>query len=193
MSEAVVFQSSVESIRRMTDGKLSPACRQELRVLGFDFDKPLLSAYPLGPWERATELILGELFPLLPLPEARIELGRLFMKGFAETAIGSAAVMFGKAIGVRRTLSRMTRNMRNGNNYTETELVEHGPGHIELITRMLPSFLGEWANKPSPLGEQFVGVLRAAMELLGAKEAVVTLKAYDPRIRQTSYDVRWRE
>ncbi len=177
----------------MTEGQLSPACRNELRTIGIDFDKPLLSAYPLGQWERATELILGELFPLLPLPAARIELGRLFMKGFAQTAIGQAAVMLGKALGVRRTLARMTRNMRNGNNDTETEVLEHGPGHVELVTRMRPEFLGQWANKPSPLGEQFVGVLQAAMELLGARESNVTLKGYDPRIRQTHYDVRWRE
>ena len=136
---------------------------------------------------------MHELFPLLPLPEARVEVGRLFMKGFAETAIGQAAVMLGRAIGVRRTLARMTRNMRNGNNYTETEVVEHGPGHVELVTRMRPEFLAQWANKPSPLGEQFVGVLRAAMELLGAREASVTLTGYDARLRQTRYAVRWRE
>ena len=177
----------------MTEGRLSARCRTELRALGLDFDKPLLSAYPLGPWETATELIIGELFPLLPLPEARVELGRLFMKGFAETAIGKAALMFGKAVGVRRTLARMTRNMRNGNNYTETDVVEHGKGHVELITRMRPEFLERWANKPSALGEQFTGVLQGAMELLGAPDSKVVLKAYDARLRQTSYDVRWRE
>jgi uncharacterized protein (TIGR02265 family) len=193
VDEAVVFQSSVESLRRTTAGRLSPAARSRLANLGFDFDRPLLTAYALGPWEQVTEAIVVDLFPGLPLPEARVRLGRLFMEGYGQTTIGQAAVLLGKAIGVRRTLARMTRNMRNGNNYTETDLVERGPGHVELVTRMLPQYLPAWAGKPNPLGEQFVGVLQAAMEQLGAREARVTLHAYDSLIRQTTYLIRWRE
>ena len=191
--EAVVFQSSVESLRRTTTGKLGPLCLGKLKALGFDFGQPLLPAYPLGPWEVATELIVAELYPHLPISEARIQLGRLFMEGFAQTGIGQAAVVLGRAIGIRRTLARMTRNLRNGNNYTEAELRERGPGHVELLTRMRPEFLGPWAGKPNPLGEQFVGVLQAAMERLSARAPRVSLQGYDALIRETTYLIRWSE
>jgi uncharacterized protein (TIGR02265 family) len=193
VSEAVVFQSSVESLKRATEGKLSPAADAHLRALGFDFSKPLRSAYPLDEWEKATELSVAELFPTLPLVEARAALGREFMNGFAQTTIGKAMVLFARAIGVRRTLGRMTRNMRNGNNYTETELREQGPGHVVLITRMRPEFLAAWSGKSSPLIEQFVGVLQGAMKMLDAKDASVTLTRYDTVKREASYELRWRE
>ncbi|MFT3712892.1 MAG: DUF2378 family protein [Archangium sp.] len=193
MSEAVVFQSSVESLKRATEGKLSPAAVAHLRSIGFDFSKPLLSAYPLGEWERATEVAVAELFPTLPTNEARAALGREFMGGFAQTTIGKAMVILARAIGVRRTLSRMRRNMRNGNNYTETELQERGKGHVVLITRMRPEFLPVWSGKASPLIEQFVGVLQGALKMLDAKEASVTLALYDRNKREASYEIRWRE
>lgn len=193
MSEAVVFQSSVESLKRLSAGRLSPETLAKLRGLGFDFDRPLLTAYPLGNWEDATELVIAELYSGLALPEARAEMGADFMKAFAQTTIGKAMVVLARAIGVRRTLSRMTRNMRNGNNYTETELVDVGPGHVRLKTRMRAEYLDAWRGKRSPLIEQFTGVLREAMRLLDAKDASVTLVEHDVALREAAFDVRWKE
>ncbi|MFO0595403.1 MAG: DUF2378 family protein [Myxococcaceae bacterium] len=180
-------------MRKTTLGKLSPRCVARLRELGFDFDKPLLSAYPLQNWETATEVVVADLFPDRPIADARTAFGRLFMEGFAQTAIGIAVVMVGRAIGVRRTLARMTRNMRNGNNYTSTELVELGKGHVELKTSMLPEFLPLWRGKPNYLAEQFVGVLQVALELLHAKDGTVTMKGYDLEHRVATYVVKWKE
>lgn len=191
--EAVVFQSTVESLQRLSSGKLSAEASTRLRGLGIDFDRPLEAAYPLKEWEEATEIVIAELYPSLEKAEARAAMGVAFMKAFAETAIGKAMVVLARAIGVRRTLARMTRNMRNGNNYTETELVDAGEGHVVLKTRMRPEFLPEWKNRRSPLIEQFVGVLREAMRLVGAQNVSVELASYDASIREASFEIRWRE
>ena len=65
---------------------------------------------------RELELAVKDLFGSLPILEARAQLGRLFLKGYTQTAIGQAGFFLARAVGLRRTLSRMTRNSRNGNN-----------------------------------------------------------------------------
>lgn len=152
------------------------ALRDELRRLGVDLEH-LQAAYPAATWAAATELVASRLFPELERPVAISRVGEQIVDAFGHTAIGGALVALLKVLGPGRVAGRVSRSFRSANNYAEDVVTQHGPRDYEL-----------WTNEVHvPFLHQ--GVIRRALELIGARNC--TVEIVDRDAKGTTYRCRW--
>lgn len=122
-------------------------------------------------------LMVDGLFPGLPVPVQHRRLGREFMAGYVQTAIGFATLTTAKLIGVKRTLLRMGRNSRTAANYLDTDVKDVGPTEVHLRATVGDEFLG---RVPPGAKELIVqdrrGVLEETLGLLGVEGQVEVLE-----------------
>lgn len=181
MEQRLMFTHTVEALfRRAFPGGVPARCRERLRQVGLDLDRPLLPAYPVQVWTAALEVTVAELFPALTREEAYRELGRLMVTGYAQTAIGRAMFSLSALLGPRQTLRRINRQLRSANNFNETHLTELGPGHCLL-------YIKQAVTVPT----YYQGVLEAGLGVIGTRDVQVVPGAWDGE--GIAYTVRWRE
>lgn len=165
MTDKLWFQSAVEGLLvRGVGSRMTPSLRAKLREAGVDLDR-LELAYSIDTMRKAIDVTVSELFQGRPRDEGLRELGRIFMRGYAETFIGAAMVQVMKLIGPRRTLERMQRNFRSGTNFIETKFEAVGPREATL-----------WFNDVSGMPAFYVGILEEGGRMTGAA-ATVTVEA----------------
>lgn len=168
MNERLWFQSAVEGLLlRGVGPQLTPALRTKLREAGVDLDR-LQPAYPQAVMSKAVDLVVSELFQDRTREEGLRELGRVFMRGYAQTFIGAAMVQIMKVIGPRRTLERMQRNFRNGTNFIETRFASAGEQAATL-----------WINDVSGMPTFYAGILEEGGVMTGANPTVSIEAAAD--------------
>jgi uncharacterized protein (TIGR02265 family) len=165
--EPVVFSHSVEGLVRAMGPALDVAAKSRLRALGLDLERPLAPAYPLPVWVEVMRFAAALVAPGKNEPDQMTELGRRFIDGYEQTLVGKAMLATLRLLGPRRTLERMSRNFRSGNNYTEAKLVAHAPTDVELwLSRVKePAF--------------YAGMLQAALARTGARELNVSVVGRD--------------
>lgn len=144
---------------------LTPRLRQRLREQGLDLDH-MLPGYPAEKFPVYLRIATEEIFPQLPEEAAQLEMGKRFLHGYVQTFIGKAMALMMRAVGPMRTLSRMERNFRSGNNYIETKLTEVNPHEAQL-----------WMNEVHGAPSFFAGVMTAGAELIGTRNAKVEVIA----------------
>jgi uncharacterized protein (TIGR02265 family) len=192
-AEPVVFAQAMEGLARAFGAELTERARARLRELGVDLARPPLPAYPLAAWERTWRVLAEELLPGQPEVLARRALARRFvLEGLSETNVGKANFEFNRVVGVRRTLERMTRNLRLVNNYTESRIDWLGEREAEVSTWIKPEFLAGWRPSDAFRPEQFEGVLQAILDEVGARLPRVSTVSAEPARRAATYRVSWQ-
>jgi uncharacterized protein (TIGR02265 family) len=175
--EKLWFSQSIEGLFIRGVGEaMTPALRAQLLGLGIDLER-LKPAYPNDAVVSSIRLSGEALFPGKPEPEALREMGKLFMKGFAETLIGRAMVQFMRVIGPRRSLQRMERNFRTGGNYIETRFTSLGERKAQV-----------WFNDVSGIPDFYAGIIERGGQFAGARALQVTFDA-----GTSAFDVNWTE
>jgi uncharacterized protein (TIGR02265 family) len=177
VDELLIFSQTVEGLLRAM-GPLPPEARARLRELGVDVDKGLRPAYPLEQFIAVLDYAGSLVAPELPPREQTRLLGRRFMDAYQETLIGRAMVAAMRVVGPWRTLDRLAKKFRTGNNFSQTSLVRLGPSEARL-----------WCNHVSRPG-WYVGVISRGLELAGATE--VTVAALDQDEGGGTFHVAWR-
>lgn len=167
MAEQLLFSQAAESLQRALGPLLTAQARQRFKELGLDYSKPLEPAYPLAAWRKVVNYA-GELVaPHQPYDRQQFALGSRFITAYTDTVIGRATLGFMRLLGPRRTLERMAKTLRTGNNYSETKLTQLGPNVFELWCNHVqnPSF--------------YRGMLQTGLEHTGITGVQVTTSAID--------------
>lgn len=176
----VAFTQAFEGLFRTLGTAPRPELKRQLREAGVDLERPLQSAYPAATFARCIELVAAELSPGAPRERAHWIAGERFLEGFAQTLMGRA--MFGllRVLGPRRTLLRMERNFRTGNNYLRMRTEELGVGRIRLHVE-------DHVEEP----EYLAGILCFGGQEVGARNLAVTIPERAPG--RCTLEVSWDE
>lgn len=175
--EKLVFSHSVEGFLRAVRPVLDGSLKEELLALGIDTTKPLLPAYPVDVLRHALVAGARRLSPSLSQDAALVALGRRFVEGYSETLVGRALKTAIRLVGPARTLDRLARQFRTGNNYSESKVTQHAPGKALL-----------WCNEVSH-PSYYVGLVSGALEVAGGKDVKVTLSRLDTD--GAFFDIEW--
>ncbi len=168
MAERLIFSQTFEGLlRSVSGGKLSPRLAAGLKERGVDPAGKLLPAYPAETFVSVVNFVGRELYPGLSVDDAITQVGRGFMDAYGETMVGRAMLAMIRLIGPRRTLERVTRQFRTGNNYYDTRLTPLGPTEYDL-----------WINVVTMPG-WYIGILSRGLELAGAKDVSVRMVSHD--------------
>jgi uncharacterized protein (TIGR02265 family) len=119
-SPKLIFASAIESLLITARGNVSKETEKQLQTQGLSFGAKLLPAYPAETWASAVRLIANDMSPGVPAEAQQRNLGRRTVKIFADTFMGKAMFTAAKVMGARRSLQRMTNNLRTGANFIET-------------------------------------------------------------------------
>lgn len=148
-------------------GHVKPETAQKLTDYRF-IRKHLEPAYPAEHWAEAVKLISADLYSELPFDEQHRQLGRATVKQFADTIMGKAMFTVAKVLGARRSLTRMTNNLKTGANFIETRFTVIDERHQEL-----------WINDVSGVPGFYAGLLGVGAEYVEGWADSIELKARD--------------
>ena len=164
-SEPVIFDTVVDGARKAFGKRLTPALLANLKAVGMDFEAPL-PAYPMEIFLTALAVLAEEVAPGQPPALQHLQLGRDFMHGYVQTALGLATLTMGRVIGVKRTLLRFGRALKTTGNYVDAEAIEIAPTEVRIITRIVPEFRPLITKRWDAIAHYRVGVLESALEIL---------------------------
>jgi uncharacterized protein (TIGR02265 family) len=186
-SEPVIFNTVIEGARKAYGRVLTPELFAKLRAVGMDFEAPN-PAYPIETFLIALQLIADALAPGRSFEDQHRQIGRDFMQGYMQTAIGFAMLSMAKVVGPRRTLLRFGRNLKTTGNYVETVVHELGDREVEIVTSVIPEFHKHITPRWRAIAQYRVGIIEAALDILKA-DATVTLT--EPTPAETHFRVKW--
>ncbi|MFZ5441835.1 MAG: DUF2378 family protein [Myxococcota bacterium] len=174
-TERLVFSHSMEALYRALDPH-TPAERAVFQKAGITGER-FLPAYPVEVHIAVLDACASSRFAHLPELERYTEVGKLFFGGFEKTIVGSALMAMMRVIGPRRTLDRITRNLRSANNFSEGVITTLAPNryHVRINYTVRPGF--------------YLGLLESGCRVAGAKELSVTV--VETKDLQTTYEVKW--
>lgn len=178
MAERLIFAQTFEGLFRAVGADLSVRLARELERLGVDPARPLRPAYPLATFQAVFEACGAELFPDLDQEGRRYALGRRFLDGYRQTMVGRAMVAVMRVVGPARTLDRLARRFRTGNNFSETSLTRVDDTTFEL-----------WCNQVQMPG-WYRGLITRGLELAGAMGVTAELLRHDEH--GATFRVSWQ-
>lgn len=178
MAEKLWWSQSIEGLFVRGIGKdMTPELRAKLKALGIDLEA-LQPAYDNEVVVKAIKLAGATLFPKLDENAALRQMGVLFLRGFADTILGSALVQVFKVIGPRRSLERMERNFRSGGNYIQTRFTSQGKGRAQV-----------WFNDVTGIPDFYAGIIQRGGEVAGAKDMKITSEGTE----ECTFTITWDE
>jgi uncharacterized protein (TIGR02265 family) len=177
MTDKLIFSQTFEGLFRAVSRQLDERLVADLKEVGIDPQAELKPSYPLSVFHDTMRLLGARLFPESPPDEQTRRLGRQFMDGYALTMVGRAMVGMMRVLGPRRTLERLSRQFRTGNNFSETRVREVAPGESEL-----------WCNQVSQPG-WYAGIIARGLEFSGARDVEVSLLQRDEQ--GATFRIRW--
>jgi uncharacterized protein (TIGR02265 family) len=157
---------------------MTPRLKERLRQVGVDLAHKLMPAYPLDTWVKSISEAAQELYPEKPESESWRLLGERMVDGYQGTVVGAAMFALMKVIGPRRTLVKVQKNFRYGNNYTEARLRDVSPKVVEV-----------WMNDSGPVRYFSQGMIHAALRASGASGLAVDILHSDDQ--GTTFRVTW--
>jgi uncharacterized protein (TIGR02265 family) len=172
VEQRLVFSHTVEGLffkalkDRMTD-RLRERVRTEAKI---DLGARLEPAVSIATWWKCLELCAQELYPDTTVEDAIEEIGLILTRGYFETLVGSALKGILRVIGPSRSLKRMDRSLRSGNNYAEIE-----------VTELTPTRFRFWCNEVGLSRYVMLGLIKGGAEVSGAKNCAGQIMAYDDR------------
>jgi uncharacterized protein (TIGR02265 family) len=150
-------------------GRLSPAARESLRSEGLELDEDLLPAYPFASWLRWQDIVLRDVWPGLSREDAQRKLGHALIEGTMSTMLGRVMATAARALGPRMSLGQFDRGFRTSNNFQASRLTERAPTAYEL-----------WINDIAGRPAYYVGLLEAALAMMGASQPRVSVLRQEP-------------
>ncbi len=179
MAEQLEFAHVFEGLfMRGLKDHLDDRLKARLKEKGLDLSKPLDPAYPSHVLSDCIIVAAQTVYPSLPLDQALNAVGHAFFRGYTGTMLGQAMLQLLRLLGPRRTLERMQRNFRTGNNYMETRFKALGPQNVEL-----------WFNETRGIPAYFQGILEQGGNDIGAKNMQVSYR--DDPAGGTWFAVTW--
>ena len=177
MAEKLVFNQTFEAFIRALGSALTEDSKAGFKAIGFDVDARLMPAYPFETWLKTMELGARLLSPNASREQQFYTLGYRIVGSYGETLLGRALVAMMRIIGPRRSLGRMTRNLRTANNFTEVTAEDqpHGGMRVSCSPVVSPEF--------------FRGMFTAAVEASGGSQVEVEVISFEDS--RASYSVRW--
>lgn len=167
-TEKLIFSQTFEGLFRAAGDLITDdTIAKRLKELGLDPTRALRPAYPLAAFLQTVALLGERLSPGEPPAEQARKLGRQFIDGYRQTMVGQAMVTVMRVLGPHRTLERLSRQFRTGNNFSETKVTRVDVKGAEL-----------WCNQVTVPG-WYQGLLERGLELAGAKEVAVSLDRLD--------------
>lgn len=179
MTERLVFLQTFEGLVQAYGSRFTPALLTNFRLYGFDPER-LLPAYPQQTFIEVLRLLARELHPGVDEHDAIRRTARGFISGYDETLVGRAMLAAIRIIGPRRTLERLTRQFRTGNNFSDTRLSQLAPTEFEL-----------WCNEVRLPG-WYEGLLLGGLEVAGARDLTVDFVNRDDSGGGT-FLIRWAD
>ena len=165
--EQLIFSGSIEALMKVVAAhKLSAETMKALAAMRMGPGFKIEPAYPARDWAKAVKLIGAELFPGLPPDEQHRQLGKATVLQFADSLMGRAMFAAAKVIGARRSLERMSHNLRTGANFIETRFTV-----IDDRTQEL------WINDVSEVPGFYAGMLIAGADQIQGWSDHIELKA----------------
>ncbi len=175
--EALVWGHTVEGLVRCGKARATPAWASRLRAAGLEVDKAVAPAYTRDQWRSFLMISAEELFE--GTMEERLELlGSSFIDEYAKTILGRAVSTVMSVIGTKRSIERMTKSLRSGNNYSETRATFTGPHRAEF-------WLNDTLGAPSYICGALGGVLRRS----GCSR--VTVKTLSTQGNSAIFEIEW--
>lgn len=165
--QRLVFPMLVEGFVRVAGPAVTPSLKDALRKLGLDLDRPLPPAWETTHVQQWMDLFAKASFPEAAPDEAMRLMGRAFLQAWQTTLLGGATALVLRTVGPVRSLSKLQRAFRTGDNFTEvviTELQTAAPFHSAHVV----------LNEVQGRAEYFQGVLEAGALMVGAKNPSVT-------------------
>lgn len=128
------FDSVVEGLwKRALGPRVDANLRAALKAEGLDLDKnPLDPAFPAEKMHVWVSLTAKSLYPGDETNAGLRKLGADMFRGFVNTFVGKAMSAVMRVVGTRRSLERMERNFRSGNNYINAKFAPIDKGVIQL-------------------------------------------------------------
>lgn len=179
MTEKLVFLQTFEGLTRAYGSHFDHELQTNFRLYGFDPER-LLPAYPQQTFIEVLRLLARKLHPELEQNDAIRLTARGFMDGYDQTLVGKAMLAAIRIIGPRRTLERLTRQFRTGNNFSDTRLTQLGPTEFEL-----------WCNEVQLPG-WYEGLVGRGLEIAGATDLTVHFVKRDDSGGGT-FHLRWSD
>jgi uncharacterized protein (TIGR02265 family) len=163
--QKLIFGSSIEALLKAAQGSIKPETEKRLGELRMNFKKPVDPAYPAEHWASAVRLIAADLFPGDSAEEQHKKLGGKTVRQFADTFMGKAMFSAAKVMGVKRSLQRMTNNLRTGANFIETRLTTLDENTHEL-----------WISDVSEVPGFYAGLIEAGSDFISGWTDQMTIK-----------------
>lgn len=164
----LIFSSSVEPLIKVSWEKLKPETKQKLNGLRLGPPHKLEPAYPAEVWANAVKLMSADLFPNLPAEEQHRALGLATVLQFTEGMLGKAMFSAARLFGARRTLERLSHNLRSGANFIETRFTIVGSDSYEL-----------WLSDVTDVPGFYAGILSAGAAKIEAWPDRIEIKHRD--------------
>ena len=146
----LIFSSSIEPLIKVAWEKLKPETKTKLGAHRIGPPHKVEPAYPADVWANAVKMVAAELYPDVPAEEQHRSLGRSTVEQFTEGVLGKAMFSAARLFGARRTLERLSHNLRSGANFIETRFTVTGPDAYEL-----------WLSDVSDVPGFYAGLLSA--------------------------------
>ncbi len=176
------FQHTVEGLfLKELAGDLTPALREDLREAGLDLSRPLDPAFPSMRYMEWLRITARHLHPELPPAEGVRRIGRRMLRGYGQTFLGKTIFGVMSLIGVRRSLERITRSFRTGDNYSEATLEWLGKGEVNVTF-----------NEVHDVPTYNQGILEQVLIELKAKDSKVELVSCPDGV-EAVYRITWDE
>ena len=139
----LIFPVQVEGLLRGLEPDVTPRLKQRLKAAGLDLDAKLPPAWPAERLREWLDACADEVYPGQPREQALRAIGRRFIEGWQRTLIGAASAKLLKLVGPRRTLERLTRAFRTGDNFSETSVLfpSDRVGVVTVRSQRLPHYI----------------------------------------------------
>jgi uncharacterized protein (TIGR02265 family) len=180
MEEPVVYQHVFESLLKHGVGtRMTPALREKLKALDADPDR-LKPAYPRDAWDGIMESVREAIYPQLSKEEGQKRLGQDMVIGTGGSVFGKMILQMVKVLGPKRTLLRVPKSYRDGNNFTEVKLTEKGPTEFEM-----------WMSYSGNSSPMVCGSLEETLRIAGARDPKV--KVTSTKFPEGVFHITWKE
>lgn len=165
----VIFGNTFDGLQRVAKAQLTSELTDRLRLVGVDFGRPLLPAYPAETFVSAIHLFASAIYPGEPKDEQLRKMGRKLLEGYLSTFIGRAVQGVARVVGTRATLDRMTQNFRSSDSFTEARISPLGPREVEL-----------WLNDDLGMPTYYQGFFELVVEASGGRDPKVEVLRSTP-------------